>query len=520
MQKNIHYYEKLIQEKRKKTPWREFLMELGSWEWLNLYKKDGKICRYPDTGRVKVLDDENFLNAWAYFIEYDHEKSFFQNFQYFHDIFPFQHMFHIMDNENSEYTDCAFGTKNTYLSFIIGFNAENVCYSALCYVNVHNIFNSCLACNNSSNIYSSAWITDSHNIFYSRFISDSSNIWFSANLMGCEECIGCDGLQNQRYNIGNIAYSKKEYEKKKEQILKDKKWFWRYYKHILKKKWINFASENVKWEYIIKSSNIKNGGWVVNMHNCRNVLIGNGDKWSQNLYDWFDVGINGTDFYGVMWAGWSQTTQLYCSLQITGSSFIYYSYFLENCHHCLGCIWLKNKSYCILNKQYTKEEWEILAEKIFASMEADETLGEFFPASMNPFYFNDTLAYLIDDSFTKEEVEKDGYLWRDEPIKADIPEGMRVVKNTELDQFQGFRRIRHPERSEWSRNRRRILDSSQAQNDETEEWYINPEILNVVILDEKWNYYRIVKMEYNFLMKHGLPLPTIHWLDRMKMGFR
>jgi hypothetical protein len=46
-----------------------------------------------------------------------------------------------------------------------------------------------------------------------------------------------------------------------------------------------------------------------------------------------------------------------------------------------------------------------LAEQIFASMEADGTLGEFFPATMNPFYFNDTLAYLIDDSFTKEEVE-------------------------------------------------------------------------------------------------------------------
>jgi len=57
---------------------------------------------------------------------------------------------------------------------------------------------------------------------------------------------------------------------------------------------------------------------------------------------------------------------------------------------------------------------------------------------MNPFYFNDTLAYLIDDTFTKEEVEADGYLWRDESIRVDIPDGMRMVKNTELDQFQGF----------------------------------------------------------------------------------
>ncbi len=199
-----------------------------------------------------------------------------------------------------------------------------------------------------------------------------------------------------------------------------------------------------------------------------------------------------------------------------------------NCHYCLGCIWLKNKSYCILNKQYTKEEWEILAEKIFAAMEKDGTLGAFFPASMNPFYFNDTLAYLIDDSFTKEEVEAEGYLWRDEPIRADIPEGMRIIKNTELDEFQGFRLSPlSKEGAEWNeagdlapettgKNPQSLRDSSFAKEPT---WYIDPEIMNVVISDEQWNYYRIVQMEYDFLMKHALPLPTMHWLDRMKMGF-
>jgi hypothetical protein len=55
---------------------------------------------------------------------------------------------------------------------------------------------------------------------------------------------------------------------------------------------------------------------------------------------------------------------------------------------------------------------------------------------MNPFYFNDTAAYLIDDSFTKEEVEAEGYLRRDEPIAVDIPAGAKVVKTYELDQYE------------------------------------------------------------------------------------
>jgi hypothetical protein len=29
-----------------------------------------------------------------------------------------------------------------------------------------------------------------------------------------------------------------------------------------------------------------------------------------------------------------------------------------------------------------------------------------------------------------------------------------------------------------------------------------------------------VKMEYDFLMKHGLPLPELHWLERIKLWFK
>jgi len=55
---------------------------------------------------------------------------------------------------------------------------------------------------------------------------------------------------------------------------------------------------------------------------------------------------------------------------------------------------------------------------------------------MNPFYFNDTAAYLIDPSFTKEEVTKLGYMRRDEPIKVDIPAGAQVVKTSDLGDYE------------------------------------------------------------------------------------
>ena len=91
---------------------------------------------------------------------------------------------------------------------------------------------------------------------------------------------------------------------------------------------------------------------------------------------------------------------------------------------------------------------------------------------MNPFYFNDTAAYLIDDSFTKEEVEAEGYLRRDEEVKVDIPEGMEVVNVSELGEYEGRKDSPHP-------------SGAPLTEGSTASWWIDPEILNKVIQDEQ-----------------------------------
>jgi hypothetical protein len=45
------------------------------------------------------------------------------------------------------------------------------------------------------------------------------------------------------------------------------------------------------------------------------------------------------------------------SIRCTDSSEILYSHSLLSCHDCLLCVGLKNKKYCILNKQYSQEEY-------------------------------------------------------------------------------------------------------------------------------------------------------------------
>ncbi|MBU0626264.1 hypothetical protein KKG31_00500 [Patescibacteria group bacterium] len=43
---------------------------------------------------------------------------------------------------------------------------------------------------------------------------------------------------------------------------------------------------------------------------------------------------------------------------------IYYCEHCFGCDHCFGCVSLKNKKYCILNKQYSKEEYEKIVGQI------------------------------------------------------------------------------------------------------------------------------------------------------------
>lgn len=61
----------------------------------------------------------------------------------------------------------------------------------------------------------------------------------------------------------------------------------------------------------------------------------------------------------------------------------FFSYDCRNCHHCLFCFNLRNKSYCIGNKQYTKEAYEEeLHRRNFSSQSGYEKGKEFFRKMM------------------------------------------------------------------------------------------------------------------------------------------
>ncbi|MFA7278308.1 MAG: hypothetical protein WC101_05000, partial [Candidatus Gracilibacteria bacterium] len=92
---------------------------------------------------------------------------------------------------------------------------------------------------------------------------------------------------------------------------------------------------------------------------------------------------------------------------------------LTYCENCVsskdsfGCIGLRQKKYCILNKQYTKEEYEALVPRIIEHMKTTGEWGEYFPHSLSSFAYNETSANNF-FPLTKEEAIHRGWRWKDE----------------------------------------------------------------------------------------------------------
>lgn len=160
---------------------------------------------------------------------------------------------------------------------------------------------------------------------------------------------------------------------------------------------------------------------------------------------------------------------------------------MHGCKNLFACIGLKNKSYCILNKQYTKEEYETLVPKIIEHMIKIGEWGEFFPSSLSPFGYNETVAaeYF---PLSKELALQDGrFNWSD--YEPPFPKADKVIPVDKLP------------------------DDIKDIPDDILNWAIECEVTGKP--------FRIIKPELEFYRKHHLPIPRRHpdqrHMDRMAL---
>ncbi len=452
------------------------------------------ITFYPETVPFPVLENSEWWSdhwdAKTFARDFDFSRTFFENFSELFKTVPKMALIQQGENENSAYLNGASYNKNCYLIFTSSRNedcmygkAVNFCKDSLdnCFVSGCEL---CYESINSENCYNCLYIQDTFNC------SDSV---FLKNCIGCRYCIGCVNLRNKEYHIFNTPCTKAEFEialKELSSFSGVQKWQKLFQeKQLLSPRRFmeGISNENVIGNYIRHSQNVTDCFDCSNIRDC---------KFCTNIHflsdsydvDYFGIAETNDLLYECDGVGLGAHHLLFSKIIWGGSSDCMYCYECFKSQDCFGCSGLKSAQYCILNKQYTKEEYEALVPKIIEHMKQTPLnpplsgggkqsgeWGEFFPIELSPFAYNETVAQEY-FPMSKEEVLAKGWKWRDEIVE--MPKVSKVIPAS------------------------RLPDSIDDIPDDILNWAIECE--------ESGKPFKIQKAELEFYRKMRLPIPHFH----------
>ncbi|MBU0578179.1 hypothetical protein KJ742_05045 [Patescibacteria group bacterium] len=414
-------------------------------EW-KLYRRkcdssgDEIISAYPPNSPFTVYKNEVWWgsdwDALDYGKDYDFNRPFFEQFAELQKAVPREGTT-VFNCENCDYNSHIRESRNCYLNSLVH-QCEDMHYSYWMtfdkdvvdsmYTNESTLCYNCISVNKG---YGCVMLEESNNC---------NECHFSFQLKGCDHCLFCTNLTDQSYQLFNKPCRQEEFEDIKNKTL-DGSWatWQKAYQHYLeiRKKAVHRFVHNLNCENVTGD----------HLYNCRNC---------DNCFESFDSeeGVNSVSMakskiiQNSYSAGWQGCEGVYQSAVTRGSkdiAFCTYTWYsgtlrycdsCNACNDCFGCIGLQHKKYCILNKQYSKEEYEDLKGKIIEHMSAPGGSGEwgrFFPFSLFLFAYNESAAM---DFFplTKEQALELGYGWREEDAKdyqvatiSEIPDNIKDI---------------------------------------------------------------------------------------------
>ena len=216
------------------------------------------------------------------------------------------------------------------------------------------------------------------NCYYSSGLTDCS---FCYDCKGCTDCFMCVNLREKKYCILNQQYTKDEYEKiiagyqldTYSGMERAKREFSDFLKTQIRRHAYLKNCVNCTGDALFNCKNVKNSAWVIGCEDVRFLTRGTAVK---DCYDLTPAG-EGSECYEGLTP--DHDFQVHFSVYSLKSQELSY---VENCHsskHLFGCSSIKHGRYCILNKEYTKEEYFKLRDKLIEHMKMTGEYGEFFP---------------------------------------------------------------------------------------------------------------------------------------------
>jgi hypothetical protein len=458
---------------------------------------------FPAAVPAKIFDVD-FWNSdeWdpmEYGRDYDFSRPFFEQFREFLYSVPWPSK-DVTNMINSDYCNNAGWDKNCYLVFDTG-DSENSAYLVRAFETKDAM--DLYEARHAELSYDGYMVDEAYRVFYSVNIEDCVDVWFSRDMIGCQNCFGCTNLRGKSYYIFNQPYSKEDYKEFLSKLdlgshktvaeLKVKAAeLWMQYP-------VRFAlainTVNSTGEHIERTKNVKQS---YSIHESENLSYSQFvEPPASDCWDYSEFGSGASLMYETLDSGIESSRIKFSYMCWQGCHDLEYSAFCRGSSDLFACVSMKKGKYCIFNKQYSKEEYEALKEKIIAHMNempyvaqranGKEQIvykyGEFFPPEFSPFGYNETVAQ---DFFPLSETEakEKGYAWR--PIE---------VREYEMT----------------------ISAENLPDNIKAVEESILKEIIKCASCGKA---YRIIQMEFDFYKRVGVPLPRFCHMCRFNERFK
>lgn len=368
----------------------------------------------------------------AYGQDFDFSRPFFPQFQELMNKVPKMGLLNLA-NENSEYNSFVAYSKNTYMS--AGSYYMEDCYYARKSQYCRDCMNSqfldhcelLAESTNCKNCYGSRNLINCRNCSDCMYVTDAS---------GCQNCFMCSGISNKKFHFKNQPYSEEEYRKIVAEKLKLSPEvlmaeFQEFNQAVPKKYQNQINCENSAGNYIQNCQN------AMECYDCFDIQDSKYLIESVKVKDSMDLSMHDKDIelcYECCSGGESNINLKFsfCSCASPNSEYLNSCFYLTDS---FGCDSFHSKqSYCILNKKYSKEEYEVLKARIIEHMKKTGEYGEFFPISLSPHPYNNSDA-LNERPLSREQALQKGYKWRDadatdyKPATTVLPERIRDVSD-------------------------------------------------------------------------------------------
>lgn len=370
----------------------------------------------PENARYPIYTSKEWWSdAWDpmdYGQDYEAARSFFDQLKELQEKVPRPHQ-QGAQNVDCDWCDDAWESKNCYLSrstlraenLLYGYRAIDIKDSA----DISHVFN-------LDQCYDCGYCFSSYNLSFSKNCRDCIDSSFLFDCRNCSNCFMSWNLRGKSYCIENVQYTKEDYIEKMKTINlgshNELQNFKSKYQDILKNSAVHKENFNIKTygsvgTYMTNCNNCTNVFCWEESENCVNCLRGLKAKDCIDMTGCWSIQVSGnnsccTNAYDLKGSIWCDGAR--------------YSEYCDEClevDYCFGCVGLKKKKYCILNRQYTKEEYENLKEKIIKDMKESGEYGQFPPYSLGLLPYNLSTATIYFPEVTKDYVEERGGYWEE-----------------------------------------------------------------------------------------------------------